>query len=75
MVRLDINEIVGVKLESTAAWRRQRAQESPYDLRNATAAEELERLAGKISELEGSEIHQLIDDVIKGLPNEVDGKF
>jgi hypothetical protein len=61
MSGLSINEIVGFHVESTAEWRRQKAQQFPDDSRNLRAADELERLAGEISALEGTEIHRQID--------------
>jgi hypothetical protein len=67
---LDINEIIGYQVESTAEWRRDKAEQFPNDERNLKAADELERLARDIAELEGSEIHQRID-ALNSLANEV----
>jgi hypothetical protein len=69
---LDINEIIGFQIESTAEWRRLKAKDFPDDMRNLRAAEELDRLAGEISDLEGSELHRRIDE-LSSLSNEVDG--
>jgi hypothetical protein len=60
----DINEIVGFQVESTADWRRRKAEEFPDDKRNLEAAEALDRLAAEIAGLEGSELHQRIDALI-----------
>lgn len=73
-ISFSINEIIGFQVESTAEWRRQKAEQFPDDSRNLTAAEELERLAQEISELEGSEIHRRIDE-LNNLSSEVDGSF
>jgi hypothetical protein len=64
MSNLSINEIVGFQVESTAKWRREKAEQFPDDLRNLKAADELERLAGEIDQLEGSELHLSIDGII-----------
>jgi hypothetical protein len=71
---LDINTIIGFQVESTAEWRRQKADQFPNDQRNLEAAEELERLAAEIDRLEGSEIHQRIDE-LSSLSGEVEGGF
>jgi hypothetical protein len=67
MSHLSINEIVGYNVEGTAEWRRRKALEFPEDSRNLKAAEELDRLATEISELEGSDIHSQIDLLIDNL--------
>ena len=72
---LGINEIVGFQVESTAEWRRRKAEQFPDDSRNLKAAEELESLAKEISDLEGSEIHRQIDELLSRLSDEVDGGF
>jgi hypothetical protein len=74
MPNLSINEMIGYDVESTAEWRRQKAEQFPDDSRNLRAAEELERLAQEIDKLEGSEIHGQIDE-LNSLSNEVDGGF
>jgi hypothetical protein len=56
----DLNVLFGYQVQSTAEWRRQKAEEFPDDARNLVAAEELERLAAQIDRLEGSEIHEQI---------------
>ena len=71
---LDINTIIGFQVESTAEWRRQKADQFPNDQRNLEAAEELERLAAEIDRLEGSEIYQRIDE-LSSLSGEVEGGF
>jgi hypothetical protein len=71
---LNINEIVGFQVERTAEWRREKAVQFPNDLRNLKATEELERLAGEISDLEGSEIHRQIVE-LDSLSREVDASF
>jgi hypothetical protein len=50
-------------MEHTAEWRREKAEEFSNDSRNIEAAEELERLAKEVSELDGSEISQRIDQL------------
>jgi hypothetical protein len=50
-------------MEYTAEWRRGKAEEFSNDSRNMEAAEELERLAKEVSELDGSEISQRIDQL------------
>jgi hypothetical protein len=62
---LDINEIIGFQIESTAEWRRLKAKDFPDDLRNLRAAEELDRLAMEVAQLEGSDIHQRICKLIE----------
>jgi hypothetical protein len=57
-----ISYITG-QLECTAEWRRGKAEEFSNDSRNMEAAEELERLAKEVSELDGSEISQRIDQL------------
>jgi hypothetical protein len=57
---LNINEIIGFQVESTADWRRAKAQQFPDDGRNLEAAEELDRLANEIAKLEGSDLHRRI---------------
>jgi hypothetical protein len=57
---LDINEVIGFQIESTAEWRRLKAKEFSDDQRNLTAAEELDRLAQEVAQLEGSNVHQRI---------------
>jgi hypothetical protein len=61
---LDINEIIGFQVESTADWRRRKAEQFPDDSRNLEAAAELDRLAREIGELEGSDLHRRIDALI-----------
>ena len=55
--------LVGYNVQSTAEWRRRKAEEFPEDARNLKAAENLEQLAAEIEQLEGSEIYQQIRDV------------
>jgi hypothetical protein len=50
-------------MEHTAEWRRGKAEEFSNDSRNMEAAEELERLAKEVSELDGSEISRRIDQL------------
>jgi hypothetical protein len=51
------------RMEHTAEWRRGKAEEFSNDSRNKEAAEELERLVKEISELDGSEISQRINQL------------
>lgn len=55
-----INEIIGFQVESTAEWRRLKAEQFPDDRRNLQAAEELDRLAEEVAQLDGSDIHRRI---------------
>jgi hypothetical protein len=64
MLKLDINEIVGFQVESTAEWRRLKAEQFPDDARNLEAADELDRLASEIGDLEGSDLHLSINALI-----------
>src|SRR5260370_5677371 len=57
---LSINEIIGFNIEGTAEWRRRKAEEFPDDRRNLQAAEELDKLAAEVEQLDGSDIHQRI---------------
>jgi hypothetical protein len=57
---LSINEIIGGNIEGTAEWRRRKAEEFPDDRRNLQAAEELDKLAAEVEQLDGSDIHQRI---------------
>jgi hypothetical protein len=58
-----------IESASTAEWRWRKAAEFPDDHRNEKAAEELERIAEQIKTLEGSEIHQQIDEACQLLNN------
>jgi hypothetical protein len=51
-------ELEALDLESTAAWRRRKAEEYPEDGRNETAAEALARLAAEVRRLEGTALHR-----------------
>jgi len=67
-----LNELIGYNVQGTAEWRRRKAEQFPEDTRNTGAAEELERLAREISELDGSEIEQQITEVHDNLNREED---
>jgi hypothetical protein len=54
---IDIETLVAMDLENSAEWRRCKAEEYPEDCRNLKAASMLERLAGGVQKLEGSELH------------------
>ncbi len=58
----DLNELIGYRVQGTAEWRRQKAEQFPDDIRNLRAAEELERLAAQIEKLEDSEDHKRVRD-------------
>ena len=60
----DIMEMIGYHVESTAEWRRVKAAQFAHDTRNLNAAEELDRLAEEIGNLEGSDIHLEVADLI-----------
>lgn len=60
----DLMQIVGYQVESSAEWRREKANQFPHDGRNEAAAEELDRIAKEISELEGSDIHTRVRETI-----------
>jgi hypothetical protein len=49
------------QIESTADWRRMKADEFPDDRRNLEAARELDRLAKEITDLAGSDMYQRLD--------------
>jgi len=56
-----LNTMIGYQVESTAEWRRVKAEQFPDDRRNAVAAEELEKLAAQIDRIGESEpIHHQI---------------
>jgi hypothetical protein len=59
----DLNELIGYQVQSTAEWRREKAEQFPNDIRNLRAAEELERLAEQIDQLENSEIHKRVREI------------
>ena len=59
-----IDEIIGFQVEGTANWRRQKADLFPDSARNSAAAAELDQLAKEIGELEGSDLHRRIDELI-----------
>jgi hypothetical protein len=59
----DLNELIGYQVQSTAEWRRDKAEQFPNDTRNLRAAEELERLAVQIEKLEGSDMHKRVRDI------------
>jgi hypothetical protein len=63
MSNLSIDELIGFQVQSTADWRREKANQFPDDIRNLKAAEELDTLAAEIGSLEGSEIHRQIADL------------
>lgn len=72
MPNLDINEILGFRVASTAEWRRAKAEQFPDDSRNLDAAAALDRLAEEIGKLEGSDLHRRIDaliDLMNDAPN------
>jgi hypothetical protein len=56
-----INEIIGFQVESTAEWRRHKAEQFLDDRRNLEAAEALDKLAAEVSQLNGSDTHQQND--------------
>jgi hypothetical protein len=58
----DLNVLIGYQVQSTAEWRRNKAEQFPDDPRNLRAAEELERLAVQIEQLEDSAIHKRVRD-------------
>jgi len=51
------------RLESTAEWRRGKAEEFPDDKRNLEAAEQLERLAAEVRALDDTEIDKQISEL------------
>jgi hypothetical protein len=59
---------------STAEWRWEKAAQFPDDPRNERAAKELERIAGEIDQLKGSELHRQIDEACQLLNNVIDAK-
>ncbi len=59
----DLNELIGYQVQNSAHWRRDKAEQFPDDIRNLRAAEELERLAEQIEQLENSELHKWVRDI------------
>jgi hypothetical protein len=60
-------EIIGYQVQATAEWRRCKAEQFPKDAaRNLRAAEELDRLAAQIEQLEGSDVHNQIAELQDG---------
>jgi hypothetical protein len=57
-------------MESTAEWRREKAEEFPDDSRNLDAAKELEKLATEIKNLEGSELYQRVETLDDAMPDD-----
>lgn len=56
-----LNIMIGYQVESTAEWRRVKAEQFPDDRRNVDAADELEKLAAQIDRIgEAEPIHQQI---------------
>jgi hypothetical protein len=66
----DLYTLIGYQVEVTADWRRRQAEYFPHDVRNATAAKELERLAAEVNQLEGSSVHEQIRLATDRLKNE-----
>jgi len=68
-----LNTAIGYQVESTAEWRRVKAEQFPDDRRNVRAAEELEELAAQIDRIGETEpIHQQIvklDDTLNAMDN------
>lgn len=60
---MDTIEYIVTQTESTADWRRGKAEEFPDDKRNLEAAEDLERLAKEIAKLGNSDTGRRIDAV------------
>jgi hypothetical protein len=57
-----LNVVIGYEIQGTAAWRREKAAQFA-DERNLGAAEELDRLAEQIADLEHSEIEKEIREI------------
>ena len=57
-------------MESTAEWRREKAEEFPDDSRNLEAAKELEKLATEIKNLERSELYQRVETLDDAMPDD-----
>jgi restriction system protein len=57
---LGIDDLIVINVESTAYWRRQKAEEFPEDQRNIQAADMLERLATELRALEGTALHERV---------------
>jgi len=62
----NLDDLIG-NVQNTAEWRRRKAEQFPDDARNLQAAEELERLAVQIEELEESEVHKQINEATDSL--------
>lgn len=61
---MNIMEIVGVEVENTAEWRREKAEEFPNDNRNLEAAERLDRLVRELDELQKSDLSRRIESLV-----------
>jgi hypothetical protein len=73
---MNINELIGFQVETTAEWRLRKAKEFPNDERNLAAANELDRLAAEVSQLEGSPVHRRILKLMDLMSEDVDpGRF
>ena len=59
----DLNVLIGYQVQSSAQWRRGKAEQFPNDSRNLRAAQELERLAAQIEKLEDSEVHKRVRSI------------
>ena len=66
-----LNEQIGYEVQGAAAWRCEKARQFPDDERNLRAAEQLERLAQEIADLEDSEIERDIRETHARLINAV----
>jgi hypothetical protein len=56
-----LSHLIEFNVESTADWRRGKAEEFPDDSRNLEAAEELDSLAKQLQELAGSDLDRRIE--------------
>jgi hypothetical protein len=58
---MNVMEIVGVEVENTAEWCREKAEEFPNDNRNLEAAERLDCLVKELDELQKSDLSRRIE--------------
>ena len=65
-----LNEQIGYEVQGAAAWRCEKARQFPDDERNLRAAEQLERLAQEIADLD-SEIERYIREAPARLINAI----
>lgn len=67
----DMDTLIGFEVESSAYWRRQKAEEFPQDAdRNLRAAELLDRIAADLKAQVGTDLHRQVFDLAENAPEE-----